>query len=180
MNLLSQIESILFVASQPLSLREIGKAVQKKEEEVRLAMEELKARYNHGASGIRILFVDDKVQMASAPENSAVVESFIKNEASGELTRPQLETLTVIAYRGPITRPELEQVRGVNCAIILRNLLWRGLVEENEDGNKLSPTYSLSLEALRHLGINSPADLPDYNQLHAHEFIEKALLSENN
>ena len=132
MSLLSQIESILFVVSKSLSLKEIARAVQQKEAEVKLAVEELKAKYNHEASGIRILFVEDKVQMASNPENAGVVDLFIKQEAIGELTRPQLETLTVIAYRGPLTRPELEQIRGVNCAIILRNLLLRGLIEENE------------------------------------------------
>lgn len=171
MNLLSQIESILFVASKPLSFKEIARAVRQKEDEVKLAVEELKVKYNHDASGLRILFVEDKVQMASNPENAGAVDLFIKLEAIGELTRPQLETLTVIAYRGPVTRPELEQIRGVNCAIILRNLLLRGLIEENEDSKKILPTYSLSFEALRHLGLNSPAELPNYQELHAHELM---------
>ena len=180
MFLLSKIESVLFVASKPLSLKDIARAVQQKEDEIKLAVEELKVKYNQEGSGIRILEIDDKIQMATSPDNAGVVDLFIKQEAVGELTRPQLETLTVIAYRGPLTRPELEQIRGVNCSIILRNLLLRGLIEENEDDNKILPTYLLSFEALRHLGLNSPAELPDYQVLHTHDFIEKALTAENN
>lgn len=174
MYLPSQIESILFVASQPLSHKEIAKAIQQKESEVKSAVEELKLKYNRVESGIRILEIDDKIQMSTNPLNSEAVDLFIKEEASGELTRAQLETLTVIAYRGPITRPELEQIRGVNCAIILRNLLIRGLVEEKEEGKFLS-TFSLSFEALRHLGVASVADLPEYKKIHHHEFIENIL-----
>jgi len=175
MSLISQIESILFVASKSISLREIASAVKRKEDEVKLAIEDLKAKYNHDQSGLRILVVDDKAQMATNPDNAGVVDLFIKQEAVGELTRAQLETLTVIAYRGPITRPELEQIRGVNCALILRNLLIRGLVEEEEKADKLLPTYVLSMEAMRHLGIASVSELADYENLSKHEYIESAL-----
>ncbi len=171
----SQIESILFVASKPLSHKEIAKATQQKESEIKSAVEELKLKYNRVESGIRILEIDAQVQMSTNPLNSQAVDLFIKEEASGELTRAQLETLTVIAYRGPITRPELEQIRGVNCAIILRNLLIRGLVEEKEEEGKFLPTFSLSFEALRHLGVDSAADLPEYEKIHHHEFIENIL-----
>lgn len=177
MTLQSQIESILFVASKPVSLRELAGAIKCKEDEVKLAIEDLKAKYNHDQSGLRILVVDDKVQMATNPDNAGLVDLFIKQEAVGELTRAQLETLTVIAYRGPITRPELEQIRGVNCALILRNLLIRGLVEEEEKADKLLPTYVLSMEAMRHLGIASVSELADYDKLSKHEFIEKVLAS---
>ncbi|KKQ27143.1 MAG: Segregation and condensation protein B [Candidatus Magasanikbacteria bacterium GW2011_GWC2_37_14] len=175
MNLISQIESILFVASKPLSFKDLIKATGVKEEEIKIALEELKLKYNNSGSGINILFLEDKVQMATNSENQAVVDLFVKIEASGELTKAQLETLTVIAYRGPITRPELEQVRGVNCALILRNLLLRGLIEENDAENKILPTFCLSFEALKHLGVNTPANLPNYNDLHTHEFVERIL-----
>jgi len=175
MSLLSQIESILFVASKPLSAKDIAKVVQKNYGDVVEAMDNLKLKYNRDDSGIFILQVDDKYQMSTNAENSSLVEQFVKNEVSGELTKPQLETLTVIAYRGPITRPELEQVRGVNCSIILRNLMVRGLVEEAEDEQKFLPVYSVSFEALAHLGIKSVMELPEYEALHKHEFIEKIL-----
>ena len=175
MNLVSKIESILFVASKPLSFKELAKATQVHEEEVQSAVEELKLKYNSENSGIVLLFLEDKLQMATTPENKEAVDLFIKTEASGELTKAQLETLTVIAYRGPITRPELEQIRGVNCALIIRNLLLRGLIEEQDSENKILPTFSLSFEALRHLAVNTSAELPNYNELHTHEFVEKIL-----
>ena len=173
--LLSQIESILFVASKPLAVKQIAKAVQKKSDEVEEALETLRMKYNHEDSGIHILQQGDQFQMATNLENSEVVDLFIKDEASGELTKAQLETLTVIAYRGPITKPELEQIRGVNCTLILRNLMLRGLVEEVEDETKILPAFSLSLEALRHLGVDSATKLPDYEELHKHEFVENIL-----
>lgn len=175
MNLQSQIESILFVASKPLAVKTIAKAVRKNEAEVTEALEGLKARYNHEQSGLRILTVEDEVQMASSPDNAAVIEGFVKDEAAGELTKAQLETLTVVAYRGPITRPELEQIRGVNCALIIRNLLIRGLIDEREDPQSILPRYSISFEALRQLGIENVADLPEYQTLRAHAHIEDRL-----
>lgn len=175
MTLLSQIESILFVASKPLSVKDISCAVQKSYGDVAEAMDNLKLKYNRDDSGIFILQIEDKFQMSTNPENKDQVEQFVKNEASGELTRPQLETLTVVAYRGPITRPELEQIRGVNCAIILRNLMIRGLIEENEHADKLLPVYSITFAALAHLGLKAVSELPDYENLSKHEFIEKVL-----
>ncbi|HYE60094.1 MAG TPA: SMC-Scp complex subunit ScpB, partial [Candidatus Kapabacteria bacterium] len=112
--LLSHIESILFVASKPLSADVIAKALGKQEGDILEAIETLKLKYNQADSGIHILEINSLFQMGTNPENSAVIEGFIRNEVAGELTKAQLETLTVIAYRGPITRPELEQIRGVN------------------------------------------------------------------
>lgn len=175
MPLLSQIESILFVASRPMSFKEMAKLVQKSIVDVKEALEVLKAKYNQEASGIRVLTEGDQAQMSTNPENIVTVNQFVKDEVTGELTKAQLETLTIIAYRSPVTRPELEQIRGVNCALILRNLLIRGLIEEKEDENKILPVYFLSFEALRHLGINSTKELPDYETLHSHEFIQKIL-----
>ena len=162
MSTTSQIESILFVASKPLTVKQIAKAISAKEADIVDALETLKMKYNQADSGIKILFSDEVVQMSTAPENSEWVDLFIKDEVSGELTKAQLETLTVIAYRGPVTRPELEQIRGVNCALIIRNLLVRGLIEEKEEINKILPSYFVSVEALRHLGINSVENLSDY------------------
>lgn len=180
MSIISKIESILFVASKPLSVKQIAKAISAKEMDVVEALETLKMKYNQDESGIRILFSDEVVQMSTAPENAEWVDTFIKDEVSGELTKAQLETLTVIAYRGPVTRPELEQIRGVNCSLILRNLSLRGLIEEKDEENKILPLYYVSLEALRHLGIDSVENLPDYEIIHQHEYIENVLNNKEN
>lgn len=168
MTLISGLESLLFVASKPLAMKEIVKALNVAVAEIEPAVAGLKEKFNTSESGIQIIDTGSAIQMVTNPENSAVVEKFTKRELMGELTRAQLETLTVIAYQGPMTRPELEQIRGVNCAIILRNLEMRGLIEEEESADKLMSVYCLSADALRYLGIASPRDLPDYTELHNH------------
>jgi segregation and condensation protein B len=173
MSLLSQIESILFVASKSLSVQELAKATSVSVEKIQDAIETLIMKYNHDDSGIKILVSGDLVQMATNGENGGVVERFVKDEVAGELTKAQLETLTVIAYRGPITRPELEQIRGVNCAIIIRNLLMRGLLEEQDNAEKLMSVYIISTQALSHLGIDSVEQLKDYEVLSKHEYLEQ-------
>lgn len=179
MELAGKIESILFVASKPLTIKRIARALGEQEDNVLEAIQTLITKYNHESSGIYLLHEGEQVQMASNPAHASVIEGFVKDEISGELTRAQLETLTVIAYRGPITRPELEQIRGVNCAIIIRNLLVRGLIEEMDDAKKMMPTYVASVEALRHMGVSTTNELPDYDALHAHEHVERILDNPN-
>ena len=173
----SKIESILFVASKPLTAKKIAKALGVKAEEVKESIIELILKYNNENSGIVIIQNNEEYQMVSSPENREVTEKFIKSESTGELTKPQLETLTVISYCGPITKPELEQIRGVNCSLIIRNLLLRGLVQET-DKNGILPTYEVTADYLRHLGIASSKELPNYEELHKHPFIEEAKTQE--
>lgn len=175
MNLLSQLESILFVASKPLSYKKIASLLDVTESKIEEGIETLKMKYNHPDSGIHIIMSESEVQMTTNADNSAVVSSLVSSDVIGELTKAQLETLTVVAYRAPVTRPEIEQIRGVNCAVILRNLLVRGLVVEAESADKMLPVYSLSIDALAHLGIRSAEELPEYATLHEHEYIERIL-----
>ena len=179
MNLLSKIESILFVASKPLSIKKIAKSLKVDESKVEQEVETLIAKYNHPESGIHILQNGLEIQMSTNPENSEAIESFVKDEVAGELTRAQLETLTVIAYRGPVSRAELEQIRGVNCAIIIRNLLIRGLVTEVEASASILPNYQVSLEALRELGVSDPSELPNFEKFHSHAHLEYTLQEKN-
>ncbi len=175
MNLLSQIESILFVASKPVTAKKMAQATGQDVVKIEEALETLRMKYNREDSGIHLLFTEDSVQMATNPENVTVIDGFIKDEIAGELTKAQLETLTVIAYHGPVTRPELEQIRGVNCAVIIRNLMIRGLVEEQVSSDSVLSRYVISTEALRHLGVASVEELPQYEELHRHEYIEAVL-----
>lgn len=175
MSLVSQLESILFVASKPLSFVRLAKALNAPAEELGQALELLENKYNIEVSGVRLLKNNDEYQLVSSSENREFTEEFLKAEISGELTRPQLETLTVISYCGPITKPELEQIRGVNCSLILRNLLMRGLVKETEDATALIPAYQVTMEYVRHLGLDSVEELPNYQELHRHEYITVTL-----
>ena len=89
-----------------------------------------------------------------------------------ELTRPQLEALTTSAYCGPITKAELEQIRGVNCSLVLRNLKIRGLVNSNETKDGMEG-FSITLNFLKFLGVSEIKSLPNYEKLHNHSLIQE-------
>jgi segregation and condensation protein B len=88
-----------------------------------------------------------------------------------------LETLTIVSYRGPITKPVLEQIRGVNCSLILRNLLIRGLIERLESTKTQMPKYQVMHEFIKFLGMSSVKDLPEYEKLSTHETLDEVLRS---
>ncbi len=172
----SKIESILFVTNRPLTTKKLAEicGVNKKDEVVK-AVEELAEDYASRDSGIRLLRHGDSVQMATSGETADLVREYLKDETTGELTKPSLETLTIVAYRGPLTKSELEQLRGVNCSLILRNLMMRGLVEcEGEHGQPLTK-YQVTMDFLRFLGVSSVEDLPDYSRLRSNENVERVL-----
>lgn len=175
MSLASKIESILFIAGRPLALKKLAQLTESKEKEATTAVESLKEKYNQSENGLQIMQSGAGIQMMTNPQNSGLVKEFLKDETSGELTRPSLEALTIIAYRGPITKAELEQIRGVNCSLILRNLLMRGLIQEEEDKNKLAAVYAVTFDFLRFLGIRGPAELPDYEKLRGDDLLGKFL-----
>jgi len=176
----SKIESLLFVATSPLSVKKLAELVNEKKEEVKKCLDELVEEYKNRGGGILLLKNGDEYQFATNPLNSEIVGAFLKEETEGELTRPQLEALAVIAYRGPVTKAELEQIRGVNCGLILRNLLIRGLIEEEEDKKLGEPRYKISFEFLRYLGVSNVKELPDYEKLSSSEIIQNILLNESN
>lgn len=169
------IESLLFASGKPVALSALSKLFGVSVEEVQGQVEALAQAKNTDTSGIHILVHDGKAQMVTHPEEAQAVQSFLKEEVSGELTQPSLETLTIIAYRGPVTKPEIEQIRGVNCSLILRNLLMRGLIEEREDKARLQPVYTVSFDFLRHLGLDCVEELPQYLSLHTDEVISHVM-----
>jgi len=171
----TKIESILFISNKPLSVKRLAEICEVKEDEVDNVIGELKVRYNTDGSGIKLAKQSENVQFVTAPEVSGVVQEFLKQELTGEMTKPQLETLTIIAYRGPMPKHELEQIRGVNCSMILRNLMMRGLIESQENKILKIETYSVTLDFLNFLGITRVQELPDYEKLSQHQNIESLL-----
>ncbi len=172
-NLQSKIESLLFISNQALTVKRLVDLTEASKAEVEAAIKDLMAKYNQDQTGIILQKIEDKVQFATSPDNGKLVKNFIKEETTGELTRPALETLTIIAYRGPIGRAQLEQIRGVNCAMILRNLLIRGLVEEKKDAKAMQNTYNVTFDFLKFLGLSQQSELPDYQKLNSSESLQK-------
>lgn len=171
----ANIEALLFVTNRPMSMKKIAEIVGGDIEEVRGVVAKLAKKYSSAESGLRLLQQGDDVQLATSPECSELVQQFLKEETTGELTKASLETLTIIAYRGPLTKAELEQIRGVNCTIILRNLMMRGLVESKGDAKDVLATYSVTTEFVRFLGVSAVGDLPDYARLRSHDSIVSVL-----
>jgi segregation and condensation protein B len=159
----SAIESLLYIAARPLSFKELAKLTNLTVSEVEAIVKELIEEYNSREGGIKIIQNGNQVEMVTNPKNARIVEAFLQEELTSDLTPAALETLSIIAYRQPVTKEELERIRGVNCAIILRNLLIRGLIEQEEKEGKTF--YRVSLDFIRHLGINDVSELPDYERL---------------
>lgn len=163
-SLKSQILSILFVAAKPVSVKELAEVLGVSQEEIKNAIEDL-VRENQ-ESGIILLAHDNKLQLASNPDNSPVVKKFLALELREKLTDASLETLAIILYKQPISRAEIENIRGVNSQYILRQLLIRGLIEkESSTSDKRVLLYKTTLEFMQHLGIKNMKDLPDFEEL---------------
>ncbi|PWB38699.1 MAG: SMC-Scp complex subunit ScpB [Parcubacteria group bacterium] len=174
-NKMALLESLLFAVGKPLTIKELADFLDVRENEVEKLTQELEGKYNHPESGIHIASSHNKVQMISNPADGPELNAYFKAEISGELTKASLETLTIIAYRQPISKEELEQIRGVNCSLIIRNLLIRGLIETSENKNDLATTYVVTIDFLRHLGLDSVKDLPDFEKLNNDENLAQLL-----
>ena len=172
-SLMQEIEAVLFAGAKPFSVKKLAELTETTVAEVESAISELDETLN--GSALQVQRAGNEVQLVTKPEHSELVAQVVRDEVLGELTRPQLESLTVLAYRGPLTRPELEQIRGVHSALILRNLQMRGLVEEKEDKRLGQPTYAITFDFIRHLGLKSLADLPEYEELRSHENVVDVL-----
>lgn len=171
----SKIESLLFISAKPMTIKQLIELTKKKSEEIEQAGNELVEAYKEKKSGIQIIKNGSKFQMVSSPENSKLVQDFISDETTGELSRPSLETLTIVAYRAPISKIEIEKIRGVNCSIILRNLLLRGLVETKTDAQEEDIFYNVTFDFIRYLGINDISELPNFEKLNSEEAINSLL-----
>lgn len=171
-NLSAKIEAILFYKREPQTTKELAEACDVKlslvEEAVRELKDNLKQR---GLTMIR--GENNTLELAVDPEFSELISAIHKQEINSDLTRPQSEALAVIAYLAPTSKPEIDFIRGVNSRAVLRNLSIRGLIKKK---GKRPIRYNLTHDALAHLGIESPNDLPNYNETKSslQEFLEGA------
>ena len=168
-----QLEALLFVGAQPFSIKKLGDLLELSAEDTETAIADLEESLKDSALMIQRL--GNEVQLVTRPEYAETVAKIAKNETQGELSRASLEALTILAYRGPLTRPELEQIRGVQSSMILRNLMLRGLVEEKEDTRLGQSLYQVTFDFVRHLGLSSLEELPQYEALRGHEHVVDVL-----
>jgi len=177
MKLDQKIEAILFFKAEPLSLKKLGQIFGVSEDEIRQAVQELEE--NMTGRGVKVLYKEDKVMLGTAPEMGEMIESIRKEELSKDIGKAGLETLSIILYRGPITRSKIDYIRGVSSTFILRNLLVRGLIERvsNPDDQR-SFLYKATFDLLSYLGVSKIEDLPEYDSV-VQEIKELEALSED-
>ena len=175
MNIKRSIESLLFVSPKPLTLKDLAEVLKEKTEIIEQEINGLISEYKENDRGILIIENSKKYQMSSSPESAEIVQKFMQTEVSGELTPASLETLTIIAYRGPIKKKDIEKIRGINCSLILKNLLIRGLVEEKMASEMENNEYLVTLDFVKFLGISSLKDLPEYEKFNKNEELDRLL-----
>lgn len=175
-NLKSIIESLLFISGAPISESRLLKLLKAKEgqlnfsglnaESVLTCLKDMQSEYGQNGRGLRLVEKNGEWQMASAPENSEIVGNLIKSEFEEDLTKASLETLAIVAYKSPVSRAEIDDIRGVNSSFILRNLLIRGLIERIDNPRDArSYLYRPTFDFLKHLGLSKLDDLPNFNEL---------------
>lgn len=162
----SIIESLLFVASEPVKIKELSKVLKIKEDEIKGMLSELERNYQEKNQGFQLIKDNQKVQLVSKKENAEYIRKFFEKEREEELSSVSLETLAIIAYLGPILKIEIEEIRGVDSSYVLRKLLLRGLIEQIENPSDLRlARYKITFDFLRYLGLQQIEDLPDYQRL---------------
>lgn len=166
-HLASVLESLLFVSGEPISFARLAKILGTDEEHVSLSLQALADKYTHDIQcGLMIIVKDKKALLATKPENMRAVEALTKSSIQENLSKAALEVLSIIAYRSPISRSEIEAIRGVNCSFTLRNLLLRDLIERQDNPKDAREyVYFPTFRLLESLGLRGTEELPDYKTL---------------
>lgn len=168
------LESLLFVAGEPVEVTAIARTLKLPAAEVEQALAHLAEEYKRQERGLRLQVLNGKYQLVTAPAAARHVEAFLNLDYSTKLSSAALETLAVVAYRQPVTRAQIEAVRGVDCAAVLRSLIQRGLIEETGRLEAVGRPilYGVTDLFLQHFGLMELGELPplaheDEDLLHA-------------
>ncbi len=167
--LIAKIEALLFVSSGLVSIYQLSKALEITESEVESYLSDLETHYKMDGHGLRLMRVKTRVQLTTAPAFSKTVETFLGLEITSTLSQAALEALAIVAYKQPITRPEVDVIRGVNSDSVMRTLLSKGLIEElgRADTPGRPIYYGTSSEFLQFFGLETIEALPfiDFDEL---------------
>ncbi|MBI3634442.1 MAG: SMC-Scp complex subunit ScpB [Candidatus Yonathbacteria bacterium] len=159
----ARIEALLFFKGESVKVDFLAKALGVSAEEILEGIETLNKKFAN--RGIVLIQKDEEVMLGTAPEMSATIEKLIKDELNKDIGKAGLETLSIVLYRGPISRSEINYLRGVNSNYILRNLEVRGLIERIDKGSARSVVYRPSFDLLSYMGISKVEDLPEYESM---------------
>jgi len=166
-----QIEALLFFKGAPMSLKELAKTLDIPESEARDALSILEEKLRN--RGLQLVHKDNSVLLTTSASVSNLIEQLQRTELERDLGKAGLETLSIVLYRGPLSRSDIDYIRGVNSTYILRTLLIRGLVERIANPNdKRSHLYRPTFELLQYLGVGKVEELPEYDTVRGqiHDF----------
>lgn len=160
LSLPAMLEGLLFVAGEPVAPAQLAVALDLTVASVEKGLSELEE--NLMARGLRLQRHAGRIQLTTAPEIADALERFLGLEATTRLSRAALETLAIIAYQQPVTRPAIDAVRGVNSDGVIKSLLSKGLLQEvgRSEGPGRPILYGTSPDFLQHFGLNSLSELP--------------------
>jgi len=161
------LEGLLFIATSGVTVSQLAEALHVGPDEIRSALKELEQNYA-SRQGLRLQWHAGRVQLTTSPELSPLIERFLGLEATARLSRAALETLAIVAYKQPVTRPSVDAIRGVNSDGVMKNLLSKGLLVEmgRSDGPGRPIFYGTTEDFLQHFGISSLAELPNLEDDH--------------
>ena len=156
------IEAVLFACGEAVEASKLAEALETEQRTVELLVERIRDRYQAVESPLDIIRVGAAYQMCTMPEYGGVIRAALELKRSATLSQAALEVLAIVAYNQPVTRALLEQVRGVDCSTIIRNLCERGLIEEggrmNIPGKPI--VYRTTANFLRSFGLAGLNELP--------------------
>ncbi len=162
---LGALEAVLFLHGEPLTFKRLEAILELDKNEARELVAEFAKRLESAERGLTLVTDAEKTQLVTKARFHKLLETFIKEQLTEDLTPASLETLAIVAYFGPISRPRIDYQRGVNSTFILRSLLLRGLVERSPDpDHSQSFLYRASFDFWRHIGVSKPEELPDFDK----------------
>jgi segregation and condensation protein B len=159
----AELEALLFVSAEPVSLSQLAAALELTTSAVEEGLQQLDGELH--SRGLRIQRHNGRFQLTAAPEMAEVIDRFLGLEATSRLSRAALETLAIAAYQQPVTRPQIEAVRGVSSDGVMKSLLSKGLIQEvgRAEGVGRPILYGTTVDFLQHFGLNTLAELPPLN-----------------
>lgn len=156
-----QLEAVLFYKAAPVKRAALIKLLETDEVALTNAVDVLTERLTYGA--LTLIATETELTLVTRPEVSGLIEQLRRDDMSRDIGKAGAETLAIVLYRGPVTRGEIDRIRGVNSSYIIRNLMVRGLIEKGSSKKRVE--YQTTTTLLEHLGVTDKKALPDYETI---------------
>ena len=179
--IMALIEAFLFVADGPIEIDQLVKVIDADSETIAQSLQQLDQHYQMGNRGLRVQEYNDKFQLVTRSSFAPLIETFLNLDLNTKLSAPALETLAIVAYRQPVTRAQIEAVRGVDSSAILRSLAQRALIQESGrlEGAGRPILYSVTETFMHYFGLTGLNELPALETTEADTLWAATMVAEN-